>query len=364
MVVTPGPVDDGEADGRIPAPKRAEAATPGSGLFPITYSILSAEALRAEVAAAYAIDTPLTCELLRRGMNDTSLLTTRDHRYIVRVYRARWRSLPEICYELELLGHLAAKGVSVSMPIADKRGQLVRPLAAPEGTRQLVLFTYAEGKPLSWTDEGHCHLAGRLAAIIHAASDDFVSRHSRSSLDLEHLIDAPLAAIRPYFQHGPDDWAYLEELGGKLRARAEAAAQDGLDWGVCHGDLAAQNIHVTKDQAPTVFDFDYCGPGWRAYDLAAGWWVDADRRGAPLRESFLKGYTEVRPLAAADLAAVPLFQAINRLSSLGVRARNVALWGTLQMVERLADRRLASFREWAAQLLEAGERRRDSSAGA
>ena len=151
--------------------------TPGSGLFPVTRSILSAEALLEEVAHAYAMDTPVTCQLLRQGLNDTYLLTTRDDRYIVRVYGACRRSPSDISYELELLTNLTAKGVSVSMPIAGKDGALTRPLPAPEGSRQLVLFTYAEGTPLSWDKENHSYLAGRMAATIHAASDDFVSRH-------------------------------------------------------------------------------------------------------------------------------------------------------------------------------------------
>jgi Ser/Thr protein kinase RdoA (MazF antagonist) len=126
------------------------------------------------------------------------------------VYRARWRSHSDVAYEVELLTYLAGRGVSVSMPIAGTDGAATRALRAPEGTRQLVLFTFAQGKPLSWDIEDHCYLAGQVAAAVHTASDGFKSRHSRFSLDVNYLIDVPLATIRPFLAQRPDDPNSLE----------------------------------------------------------------------------------------------------------------------------------------------------------
>jgi Ser/Thr protein kinase RdoA (MazF antagonist) len=325
-------------------------------LFPVTYSTLSPTALLAEVAQTYTVDAPVSCRLLKRGLNDTYLVTTGDDRYIARVYRARWRSPSEIAYELELLAHLTARGVSVSMPIAARDGSLMRPLHAPEGLRYLVLFTYASGTPLAWEKKEHSCLAGRLLAAIHTASDDFVSRHERLPLDLRYLIDTPLAALQPFFAHRPDDWSYLKHFGTRLRERAEDAVQADLDWGVCHGDFGAKNIHVQGDHMCTIYDFDLCGPGWRAYDLALIAWVVMDQNKSTIWDAFVKGYTETRPLAAADLAAVPLFHVLCHLSSLGVFAENVGDWGILDMSDWLLDRELTFFREWEVEHLE-GKRR-------
>lgn len=322
------------------------------GMFPVTHSIVSAEALLTEAAQAYAMGTLLSCQLLQPGLNDTYLLASHENRYIARVYRAGLRSPFDIAYELELLGHLAAKGVSVSRPIADKDGSLMRPLAVPEGTRHLALFTYAEGTPISWDDEDHSYLAGRVAAAIHAASDDFVSRHARFRLDLAYLIDTPLAALRPFLAHRPDDWRYLEGLAARLRVRVEEAASAGLDWGVCHADFGPKNIHIASDRSLTVFDFDLCGPGWRAYDFAVFRWVAVGRNNSALFDSFVKGYTEIRNFAAADLAAVPLFHAICQIWSAGVFARNVAHWGTVCMSDEYLDGVLASIRKLELKNLE------------
>jgi len=335
-----------KAGAKISAPNRSGAfVTSPSGLA-ITYSILSADALLAEVAGAYAIGTPVACHLLLPSMNDTYLLTTRDEHHIVRVYRTRWRTVSDIAYELDLLIHLAAKGVSVSVPIAARDGSLCHPLPAPEGTRYLVLFTYAKGRHMPWAEEKHSHLAGRMLAMIHAASDDFVSRHARRSLDLEYLIDRPLAAIRPFLAHRPGDWAYLEGLAARLRQRAIKAAAAGRDWGVCHGDFGAKNLHITNGQTLTVFDFDRCGPGWRAFDFALIQWGAMGSHKSAMWPFFLKGYTATRRLAAGDVLAVPAFHAICHLSNLGILAENALDWGRLRVSDWLLNRELAFSREW------------------
>jgi Ser/Thr protein kinase RdoA (MazF antagonist) len=326
----------------------------GGGVFPVIHSTLAPDALLAEVARAYALGAPVACQLLKRGLNDTYLVATRGGRYVARVYRARWRTPSEIAYELELLGHLAARGVPVAVPVPARDGTLARTLAAAEGPRQLVVFSYAQGRPLAWGEAAHCRLAGRLLAAVHAAADGFASAHARAPLDLEHLVDRPLAALRPFLAHRPEDWRYLEGLAGRLRARAAAAAAAGLDWGVCHGDFGGGNIHLGEDGTPTVFDFDLCGPGWRACDLAATRSVAMGDKQGGAWEAFVGGYAEARPLGAADLAAAPLFHALCHLASLGVFADNVAEWGILDMSDWLLDRELAFFREWEAEHPEGG----------
>lgn len=309
-------------------------------VFPVMHSVLSATALLAEVTEAYAIGAPVACQFLRSRSNDVYLLTTRHERYILRVYRAR-RSLPEISYELELLVHLAAKGVSVSVPITGKDGSVARAVPAPEGTRYLVLFTYAEGEPISWEDESQSYRAGQLVAMIHSTSDDFQTRHPRFSLDLDRLIASPPAVLRPLLIDRPADWGYLAGFGSRLRARAEAAVATGLDWGVCHGDLGG-NIHIGHDRTLTVFDFDSCAPGWRMYDFATVRWVPG-----VAWDAFLRGYAESRPLGAANLDAIPVFEAACRLFHLGLRASYAA---DLGLVDKwYIDHDLAFFEKWEAE---------------
>ena len=322
--------------------------------FPVTYSLLSEEALLQEVAHAYRIDRPRTCQLMRSGLNDSYEVTTATGSYMARIYRAGWRSESEIAYELELLTHLANKGVPVSTPIPDSDGQQMRPLHAPEGARQLVLFTYAPGESLRWKDEAQCYEAGKLLAAIHAGAEDFVSTHSRFELDLGCLIEKPLAEVRPYLEDLEDDWRYLEQFATRLRARVERAIENGLDWGICHGDFGGGNIHMAPDGSLMVFDFDICGPGWRAYDLATiklatTQWLELRRTASPHWEGFLQGYRSARSLAEANVIAVPLFYALRHLWGMGLQAGNVRKWGTKFMNRWYFGRRLKFFRSWEAE---------------
>jgi Ser/Thr protein kinase RdoA (MazF antagonist) len=128
--------------------------------------------------------------------------------------------------------------------------------------------------------------------------------------------------------------SYLHRLAAWLRRRIARLAARGLDWGFCHGDAFGGNCVLDGEVATgtlTHFDFDDCGPGWRAYDLAAYRWILAWRAGGAAGRRWrecLRGYRAVRPLAAADVAAVPLFVAARELWVLGQNARaTVALRG-------------------------------------
>jgi Ser/Thr protein kinase RdoA (MazF antagonist) len=301
------------------------------------------------------LQSPFACQLLRPGWNDSYLLETETGRYFVRVYGARWRTASEIAYELDLITHLARKGVSVSTPIHDREHNLMRPLEAPEGIRYLVVFSYAAGRPLNWENSCESYLAGQMAATIHTASEDFVSRHRRFSRDLEYLIDAPMRAIRPYLAHRPEDRAYLEALAGRLRRLAARAADRGLDWGACHGDLGNRNLHIFEGVTVTAFDFDLCGAAWRAWDLAPANWLAAYSKKPAIWDAFLRGYRKTRPTRDADVAAVPLFRLISLFWGFGMEASSSAHWGTVHMRDPKLDYYVTTLREWESDLLPARE---------
>ncbi len=72
---------------------------------------------------------------------------------------------------------------------------------------------------------------------------DFSSPRPRAPIDLDALLSDPLDAIGPLPRRRPEERRELARLASRLRARAEEAAP-ALDWGVCHGDLGAANVHV------------------------------------------------------------------------------------------------------------------------
>jgi Ser/Thr protein kinase RdoA (MazF antagonist) len=326
--------------------ERTESTLTGT-LFPVTYSVFLAEALGRELSSAYQLSEPVTCRLLRRGFHDTYLMTASGQRYIARVYRTRSHA-PPILYELELLVHLSSRGVSVATPLADRHDRLAHPLESPEGIRYVVLFKYANGRGLSWSVDAS-RRAGGLLGAIHRASDDFTSANDRASLDAAHLIDASLTAVQPYLEYCPDAWTYLMKVAGTMRS-AVAAREGELEWGPCHGDFNSGNIHIGENNALTAFDFDFCGPGWRALDFVGAWrWGAALDVG--LWNAFLVGYRSIKQIGRVDLASVPLFDGVSRLWSLGLRAANATHRGRLPVTGRKLNRQLKLLQDWEAEYL-------------
>jgi len=323
-----------------------------SNTFPVTHSILSTKALMADILPDYDIGTPMECKLLNRGLNDTYLVRTASENYILRVYRAGWRSDSDIHYELEALLHLKRLNVSVSAPVLRKDGELLRTISAPEGSRTIVLFTYALGKEPAYAanEEGESYQYGRSVAQIHAETDGFRSRYQRFHLDLEHLLDAPLKSIQPLLLHRPDDWEYLQSLSEKLRQLVVHIPLSSLESGFCHGDFHGWNAHVDQDGTLTFFDFDCCGYGWRAYDIAVfRWgarWSGKEKERWP---HFLRGYREVRPINEVDVHATSYFVAIRHFWLLGLHTSNGQDWGFGWMNDQYFDQAIKFFREWEAE---------------
>jgi Ser/Thr protein kinase RdoA (MazF antagonist) len=211
------------------------------------------------------------------------------------------------------------------------------------------LFTFADGKSLFWNPD-ESRRAGRLLGSIHSASEGFATANERSPLDLAHLVNRSLTVVRPFLEHRPGDWDFLVAVAGQLQG-AVSEIESQLEWGVCHGDFNSGNIHVREDGSLTAFDFDFCGPGWRAYDLVGAWrWAVASDMQVWM--AFLDGYRSVRHLGDIDAGAASLFDGISRLRSLGLRAANAAHRGTQPVAGRKLERHLNFLRSWVAQHLD------------
>lgn len=226
-------------------------------------------------------------------------------------------------------------------------GAWFRSVQAPEGSRQMVLFTYAPGRE-AYLEEGYAVRYGRSVAEIHNATDDFHSIYQRFCLDLGFLLDRPLAHIQPLLTHRPADWQYLLNLAARMRQRIEALASAGLEWGFCHGDTLGSNAFLDGDTI-IHFDFDDCGFGWRAYDLATYLWIcirTASETGLPWWDAFLQGYRERRPIVDLDLAAVPLFVALREFWVVGQQTRGASIRGHYWVADDYFDDRLRFLREW------------------
>lgn len=137
----------------------------------------------------------------------------------------------------------------------------------------------------------------------------------------------------PFLAHRPEDARYLAGLIDRLKIRLRSLASEGLSWGICHEDYHCGNVFLSDDGPPrvTVFDFDVCGEGWLAFDLAR--WRGNTAEGGDKEkswEAFLSRYTSRSPVSDADLRALTLFVALRSLDWMRVKASFAArgAWDT------------------------------------
>jgi len=324
-------------------------------MFPAIDSNLHPDALVRQVLVHYQIGEPVRCRLQARGLNDTYKVQAGPATYYLRVYRAGWRNREEVETELAMLGHLARCGACVSVPLARSDDRTLTPLNCAEGERHAVLFTAAPGREVDYKafTEEQAGRYGEAAATIHAAAESFDGPRLRAPLDLAALLDRPVELVAAALAHRADDRAYVTALATRLRHEIEAAA--GLETGFCHGDFHGGNS-CECGETFTFYDFDCCGWGLRAYDLAVFPWGFAVGENAPERieamgRAFLSGYRRRRPIASLDLAAIPAFAAIRQLWLMGLHLGLVDRFGAGWINDRYFDRHVKILRDWDERFL-------------
>jgi Ser/Thr protein kinase RdoA (MazF antagonist) len=313
----------------------------------LVYSVIAPASLARLVASSYDVGKPSSCRLFSVGVTHTYEVRSGRAKQALRLYCRGWRSDAEIAYELAALRHLAARGASVSTPIARRDGRWITPVAAPEGRRQAVLFAWRDGAE-RLADEDAARAYGRGLARLHNAADDF-RRAPRRVLDKRLLVTRPLAHVLPQLAHRPKDRARLKRIADAIGREIDRRKRD-LSWGFCHGDACAWNAK-TKDGVTSFFDFDLCGDGWRSYDLACFLWGLTIRREGNAKakwRAFLDGYRSERPIRSADLAAIPLFVAAREVWLLGFQLGGVDRWGRAWVGEGYFDYHLKYLQEWSS----------------
>jgi Ser/Thr protein kinase RdoA (MazF antagonist) len=155
-----------------------------------------------------------------------------------------------------------------------------------------------------------------------------------------------LQTTLPLLVDRPEDQVYLLSVVDTLKEQVARLQVSALEWGACHGDFHGGNVHITSDQQVTFFDFDCCGPGWRAYDIAVFRWSRVQNsQDEKLWEAFLNGYLQLRTLQTVDLAAVPLFVAIRQIWLVGLHAFNAPDFGYSFLNDYYFDESMSILRE-------------------
>ncbi|MBD2776020.1 phosphotransferase [Iningainema tapete] len=271
--------------------------------------LIEAKVIKDFVVEKYEITLPFECTLIGedRGYNDHYLIKGDNFHYVFRVYLNGKYYAPEFenfQFELDLLEFVFSQGVPVSYPIPQKQEGTMAVIQTSEGLRACALFSYAEGNAIEEDTDPtpyQCFELGKAVASFHLAADLFHSQHHRHHLNEDYLVKMPLKFIEANWS--VEQKAELPELAivDELLKCFSELKKEANNYGIIHGDINTGNFHFTEDNQITLFDFDYCAYGWRAYDLTL-----AKEMEEQASKSFLDGYQSVRSLSSDELESISL----------------------------------------------------------
>lgn len=297
--------------------------------FPVSSSHLSASHLALFLQSQYNEADGAGCHLVKSGINDTYQVTAPSGKYMFRVYSLNWRTVTEISEELRLLLLLKENGIPVSWPLADKQGNFIQILNAPEGERYGVLFTFAEGeKLLHYDDEVHVK-TGVVMARLHGLTRS-VSLN-RVTYNSQNLLINPLESIKKFLPADSPEMIFMKEAQAHLLPILQEADLSALHQGTVHMDIWFDNMNIRADHEITLFDFDFCGNGWQCLDVA--YYIlqlhslirDMPECQAKM-ERFLEGYNSVTPLSAEEKRLLPALGVCMYFFYLGVQCDRFYNW--------------------------------------
>jgi Ser/Thr protein kinase RdoA (MazF antagonist) len=307
----------------------------------IARSFIAADSLAELIQADYAFAPPVRCQLiskmLRTQDNDHYLVTTgQGQRYVARIYQngdQLERQESDYLYELDWLQFLKGQGLPVAAPVARTDGRYLQAVQAPEGLRYVALFNRAEGVTMSLKNEEQLYAFGSKMAEIHVVSNQYQTNHARQSIDLAFLADQSIARLQKNWGGGrQDDLDMITEMAEQAKGEIEALVKnpehtsDG--WGPIGGDFHPNNVHFDEKGQPTFFNFDLCGYGWRAYDIATFLLTSNLLHEPPnFSEAFFAGYYSARPLSDNEHRAISPLMTLRRVWLTGYFSRTDGLIG-------------------------------------
>ena len=295
--------------------------TPAALVLPVTYSLVSSLALQRQLLPLYGLTKEATVTFLAQGMHDTYLVTEPATNYILRLYRAGWKTFAQVEAELAVLQLLYGQGLPVAYPIPDAQGALIHRVAGPEGERYAVLFSHAEGEKIHALTPAQANSFGAYMGQMHAITQGRRVGTLQRDYSVETIVEETRQAIHAALPAHRETHQKLERIYARIGEPLTPAVRKNLKAGICHGDPHHENIFIEPVTGKiTLFDFDFSGNGFLLYDL--GCFCFYERQRQTNAEAFLDGYAGVMPLTRTERELVPCFTVLMRLFHLGARSKN------------------------------------------
>jgi len=251
--------------------------------------------------ARFDLGTRTELQGIASGIENTNyFLTTTKGRFVLTLFeRLHAEQLP---FYLNLMHHLAARGIPVPDPMPDRSGRTLHCLKG----KPAALVTRLAGRSELAPGPEHCAQVGHWLARMHLAAQDYPgTQPNLRGLDWQRDT---IAAILPYLGAAQRE-LITAELAHQTRVAASAAYAE-LPRSAVHADLFRDNVLFDGATLSGIFDFYFAGVDTWVFDLAVAlndWCIDLDS-GAfdPIRyEALLRSYTAERALRPVERALLP-----------------------------------------------------------
>jgi homoserine kinase type II len=264
------------------------------------YTDVAAEEL-ADFLAGYDLGELLSYKGIAEGVENSNYLVHAARGYFILTLYEKRVARGDLPFFIGLMEHLAARGITCPQPVKNRAGEALGVLAG----RPAALVTFLEGMWIRRPAVGHCAAVGEALARLHLAGEGF-------SLKRPNALS--VAGWRPLYEAAAGRADSLQPDLGAVIARElasiEAEWPRGLPQGVIHADLFPDNVFFLGSRLSGLIDFYFACTDTLAYDVAIclnAWCFEPDHSyNVTKGRALLQGYDRVRPLSAAEQAALPV----------------------------------------------------------
>jgi homoserine kinase type II len=249
----------------------------------------------------YDLGSVRSCKGIAEGVENTNyLLQTDKGTYILTLYEKRV-SQADLPFFIELMEHLASRGLACPTPLHGSDGRALRQLCG----RPAAIVTFLDGLWPRRIAAEHCPAVGRALAEMHRAGADFAKK--RPNALGAHAWRALFASASP---RADEVATGLGERIARELDRLEAEWPKDLPSGVIHADLFPDNVFFKEHRVSGLIDFYFACTDFLAYDLAIcinAWCFESDGSfNVTKARSLTAAYHKEKPLSDRELASLPI----------------------------------------------------------
>ena len=258
------------------------------------YSIIYKEELETFLQQ-YNIGTLIKFEGILEGIENTNYkLETSENNYILTIFEKRVNP-EDLPFFINLKNHLTKKKFVCPKPIKNKKGKYINLL----NNKHCVIISFLKGEKTSKANNNHCKQVGKILALLHQDSKDFLEKRNNSmsynnwkNIFLKNQ-KAKINKFNGIMSSINDELSYLETAWPK-----------NLPEGIIHADVFQDNVFFKNNKFSGLIDFYFACNDFFAYDIALtinAWCFDIKAKFK--KDKFLnliQGYESLRPLTEIE----------------------------------------------------------------